>query len=153
MNRKNKFALLLLFSIGAAVAAEVPDPKLSPGVVDPTLTTQVICAKGWSTSTVRDVPESLKKQVYARYGVQPHQGYCSGPSGCEIDHIIPLTTAGANDINNLWPQPYDGTWNAHLKDKLEVKLHSLVCSGQIPLAQAQKEISTDWRVAYQKYMK
>jgi len=151
--KKISILTAIIFSSGIALADNMPNPQLTPGVADPTLTTQVICAKGWSTSTVRDVPESLKKQVYQRYNVQPHQGYCSGPNSCEVDHLIPLTAGGANDIHNLWPQPYDGPMSAHDKDRLEVKLHSLVCSGQISLAQAQKEISTDWRVAYQKYMK
>ena len=151
--KRNKFALLLLIAMGAAVAVEIPDPKLTPGVVDPSLTTQSICDPNFSTKTIRNVPESLKKQVYARYGVQNHQGYCSGPSGCEIDHSVSLELSGKNDIQNLWPQPYDGTWSAHMKDQLENKLHKMVCAGQLPLAQAQKEIATDWRVAYQKYMK
>jgi hypothetical protein len=44
----------------------------------------------------------------------------------------------------LWPESYwTEPWNAHLKDKLEDRLHELVCSGQIPLEQAQKEIATD----------
>jgi len=152
MNR-NKFALLLLIAMGAAVAQDIPDPKLTPGVTDPKLTAQVLCAPGFSTSTIRNVTEATKKQVYARYNVQNHAGYCSGPQGCEIDHLISLEIGGKNDIQNLWPQPYDGTWSAHMKDTLENKLHKMVCAGQLPLAQAQKEIATDWRVAYQKYVK
>jgi hypothetical protein len=151
--KRNKFALLLLLSIGAAVASEIPDPKVTPGLVDPALTAQVLCAAGFSTSTIRNVTEATKKQVYQRYNVQNHAGYCSGQQGCEIDHLISLEIGGKNDIQNLWPQPYDGTWNAHMKDTLENKLHKMVCAGQLPLAQAQKEIATDWRIAYQKYMK
>ena len=153
--KRNKFALLLLLSLGAADvrAADVPDSKVTPGLVDPTLTAQVLCAAGFSTTTIRNVTESTKKQVYQRYNVQNHAGYCSGPQGCEIDHLISLEIGGKNDIQNLWPQPYDGTWNAHMKDQLENRLHKLVCAGQLPLSQAQKEISTDWRAAYQKYMK
>jgi len=151
--KRNKFALLLLLSIGAAVAQDVPSPKITPGVVDTALTAQVLCAPGFSTTTIRNVTEATKKQVYANYGVQNHAGYCSGTQGCEIDHLISLEIGGKNDIQNLWPQPYEGQWNAHMKDTLENKLHKLVCAGQLPLAQAQKEIATDWRVAYQKYMK
>ena len=50
------------------------------------------------------------------------------------------------------PQPYAGEWNAHLKDKLEDRLHALVCAGKMPLAQAQHEIAADWITAYQKYV-
>ena len=149
----NKLALALLFVVGAANAVDVPDPKVTPGLVDPALTSQVLCASGFSTTTIRNVTEATKKQVYARYNVQNHQGYCAGASGCEIDHLISLEIGGKNGIENLWPQPYDGQWNAHMKDQLENKLHKLVCANQLPLDQAQKEISSDWRTAYTKYMK
>jgi hypothetical protein len=29
----------------------------------------------------------------------------------------------------LWPQPYGGEWSAHDKDRLECKLHHMVCKG------------------------
>ena len=38
-----------------------------------------------------------------------------------------LELGGANTSDNLWPQPYDGEWNAHDKDRLENKLHHIVC--------------------------
>ncbi len=39
-----------------------------------------------------------------------------------------------------------------MKDKLEDRLHALVCAGKVPLAVAQREIATDWIAAYQKYL-
>jgi hypothetical protein len=39
-----------------------------------------------------------------------------------------------------------------VKDKLENKLHDLICSGQLPVQQAQQEIEQDWIAAYQKYL-
>ena len=78
MNR-NVFALLLLISMGAAVAADVPDSKITPGLVDPALTAKVLCAQGFSTSTIRNVTEATKKQVYARYNVQNHVVYLPHP--------------------------------------------------------------------------
>lgn len=48
---------------------------------------------------------------------------CGGPHGCEVDHLISLELGGANAIENLWPQPFDGKWNAHVKDRLELRLH------------------------------
>jgi hypothetical protein len=39
-----------------------------------------------------------------------------------------------------------------MKDQLENRLHKMVCAGQLPLDQAQRDISTDWRAAYNKYM-
>ncbi|HZY45487.1 MAG TPA: HNH endonuclease, partial [Anaerolineae bacterium] len=69
-----------------------------------------------------------------------------------IDHIISLELGGSNSIRNLFPEPYTGDWNARIKDKLENKLHSLVCSGQVDLVTVQQEISTDWINAYIKYI-
>jgi hypothetical protein len=55
-------------------------------------------------------------------------------------------------VRNLWPEPYGSTdWNAHVKDELENRLHTMVCGGQIDLATAQKEIATDWIAAYKRY--
>jgi len=39
-----------------------------------------------------------------------------------------------------------------MKDKLEDRLHDLVCSGRMRLRDAQREIARDWIVAYQKIM-
>jgi hypothetical protein len=33
-------------------------------------------------------------------------------AGRRIDHLISLELGGANTVDNLWPQPYDGEWNA-----------------------------------------
>ena len=99
--------------------------------------------------------QQKKEQVYKSYGMPggDHTGACSGAEGCEVDHLISLEIGGANDEKNLWPQPYEGTRNAHLKDQLEKHFQKLVCGNQIPLAEAQKEISTNWIEAYKKYIK
>ena len=39
-----------------------------------------------------------------------------------------------------------------MKDKLETRLHKLVCYGKITLEEAQEAISTDWVKAYKKYI-
>jgi hypothetical protein len=43
-------------------------------------------------------------------------------------------------------------WNAHVKDKLEDRLHGLVCAGKLPIEQAQREIATDWIAVYERYL-
>src|SRR5205823_4516238 len=42
-------------------------------------------------------------------------------------------------------------WNARVKDQIENRLHDLVCSGELDLATAQREIASDWIAAYKKY--
>lgn len=144
----------LVLVIGAlsivAVAAELPNTMLTPGAVR-VVDQHTLCTT--STQLVRNVPQSEKLAVYREYGMdKPRTGYCATPSGCEVDHLISLELGGSNDLKNLWPQSYDGACNAHIKDKLENKLHALICAGTITMQEAQSAISTDWEAAYTKYV-
>jgi len=139
---------MISFLLAAVIVAAPikPDPKLTPGVADPTATVKKICTSGY-TATVRNVPASVKKQVFAEYHIDPTS------DKFEVDHLISLELGGSNDIKNLWPQSYTTQpLNAHRKDVLENKLHSLICSKQITIKNAQKAISVDWVNAYNKYI-
>ena len=132
-------------SVDPAYLAHLPNPSLTPGdVLD--VTTADICVSGYATK-VRNVTDAVKNQVYQEYGILSHQ-----PGSYEVDHLINLELGGSNSIKNLWPEPYTGDWNAHVKDKLEDKLHVLVCNGSLDLQTAQRAISTDWVAAYLKYI-
>lgn len=75
------------------------------------------------------------------------------PREYEVDHLISLELGGSNSIKNLWPESHlTKPLNAQIKDRLENKLHQLICSGEIAVEQAQQEIATDWIAAYQKYI-
>lgn len=148
-----KLLMLMLLSVHVAHAAELPDPQETPGKTRPGVTAADLCPVA-HTPTLRNVSEAEKRQVYMRYGLAGnHNGYCASLEGCEVDHLISLEIGGSNEVENLWPEPYDGTvWNAHVKDKLENKLHALVCARTVTLADAQHEIATDWIAAYKKYI-
>ena len=126
-------------------SAYLPNPQLTPGdALD--VTKADVCTPGYA-GKVRDVPTSVKNQVYREYGITSH------PAGAyEVDHLISLELGGSNSIKNLWPESYTGAWNAHIKDKLEDKMHQLVCAGSLDMKTAQQEISTDWVSAYTKYL-
>jgi hypothetical protein len=130
-------------SVIAAVAQPAPpgvpyqDPKLTPGAVFVSVTAAQVCVPGYSSS-VRDVSEAEKRAVYAEY----HEA--DVPGADEVDHLISLELGGSNVIQNLWPEPYAGTYGAHAKDKVEDYLHDQVCSGRMTLAAAQVAISTRW---------
>jgi hypothetical protein len=86
----------------------------------------------------------------SEYGLPPgpHPDY-------EVDHLIALELGGSDDKSNLWPEPrrsIEPTWSAERKDELENKLHELICSGQISVVEAQREIAEDWPAAYLKYI-
>ncbi len=120
--------------------------SLTPGATFK-VSAATICRSGYSRS-VRDVPESEKKQVYREYGIIHRT---SGEY--EVDHLISLELGGNNAIGNLWPELNDhphGYLNS--KDILENRLHALVCSGQLGLKVAQSAIAKDWVSAYHRYL-
>jgi hypothetical protein len=139
-------ALQLVSGLVYADSQNIPNPSLTPGDI---LTTSMedICTPGYSKS-VRNVPSSVKQEAYKAYGIYEH-----GPGEYEVDHLISLELGGSNSIKNLWPESYlTQPLNAHVKDKLENRLHALVCNGALSLAVAQTEIATNWVSAYQKYV-
>jgi hypothetical protein len=148
-----KIQLFTILALAALSASDLPDPTITPGASFPNVTKEQLCVHGY-TGTVRDVNEAEKEQVFKNYGLDGnHQGYCDVKRGCEVDHLISLELGGSNDIKNLWPQAYTGRdWSATKKDRLENKLHSLICSGEISIEDAQREISTNWIEAYKKHV-
>jgi len=72
----------------------------------------------------------------------------------ELDALVTPELGGTTDPGNLWPQRYAApVWNASVKDQLEELLPDLVCSQQLTLADAQREIATDWIAAYKKFFR
>jgi hypothetical protein len=128
----------------ACVLGANPDRRCSPGAYYSGLTKAVICSPGFRTSTIRNVPQSEKYQVESAYGLTP------GSYGrtLEIDHIVSLELGGSNDIANLFPEKANASPGYHVKDKLENKLHDLVCSGQMTLRTAQRRIASNWQALY-----
>ena len=137
-------AFLLLLST-AAYAEEkpiVPDRAMTYGAVDINGTLENICTPGYSKS-VRKVTVGTRNKVYAEYKVDPLRDYY------EVDHLVSLELGGSNDVKNLWPQSYTTVpWNAHVKDKLENRLHREICDGIITITEAQEAIRTDWIKTY-----
>jgi hypothetical protein len=138
----------------APLAGELPDRKLTPGTANAAISEEQYRAqcqtKGWTRLYRAPVSftNSLKKLQMKEYGYPLARIRVD-----EEDHVVPLCLAGApQDPANLWPQPRFGEWGADRKDTLEAKLCRLVCDGRVPLAEAQREIATDWIAAYRKYI-
>jgi hypothetical protein len=123
---------------------QLPDPKCTPGSIDPAVTQanihQTICVSGY-TRRVRP-PESDTERfkfdvAYRAYGTPRSEK-------TELDHLVSLELGGSNDAANLWPE-VPPTPNP--KDKVENALNSAVCDGRVTLAAAQRAIASDWMTA------
>jgi hypothetical protein len=125
----------------------IPDRSLTPGMTRPVSVSEV-CSLAHE-EVVRQVSDSLRQQVLAEYGMK-----ASNLNDYEIDYLITPGLGGADDIHNLWPEPYKShEWNARVKDALEERLHQLVCTHQVSLETAQRDIAADWIAAYKKYFR
>ena len=127
-----------------AEAIALPRRTLTPGS-----TRAVQVADLCSTQDLDNDPPvnpSLEQAVFKEYGVP-----ASSKKNYALDYLITPALGGADNIRNLWPQPYSSTWNARVKDQLEDHLHELVCQGRVQLATAQNDIASDWIAAYKRY--
>ena len=134
-------ASLSLCAAGAVGAA----PSLNHDVTPETIAS-TICVSGY-TAMVR--PASVYTNGVKLKLLQATGQDASAASAYELDHIVPLALGGhPRALDNLQLQPWPG---ARRKDRIEVKLQCLVCSGQVSLAEAQTAIAADWEAAYHKY--
>ena len=149
-------ALDRLLAFGADLPTFLrPDPALTPGVADPALTAEVLCAKKFTTRDVRSVTEAMKREVYERYGVQNHKGrFAKCKRGAEVDHVVSLELGGANAVENLWPEMYCGPWNAVKKGWPREPSAQTGLRRRTQLGcEAQQCISADSIVCYKEHMK
>src|SRR5579871_916229 len=97
--RRSLLVFVLVFALGKPASAgdhELPDPQLTPGDAIPNVTAAEVCTPGFARS-VRRVSLETRRDVFAEYGLQGnHTGYCGGPQGCEVDHLISLELGGSN---------------------------------------------------------
>ena len=146
----------MIFLLALAFLGGPPDADgliTVPGVVNMAITDankgQTICNPHWSTKSIRP-PTSYTNKI--KFALMDKAGIPRSQSKLyELDHDISIELAGhPSDPNNLSLQPYFGRFNAHLKDKLENRLHKETCNGTISLTDAQSEISSNWIAAYEK---
>jgi hypothetical protein len=138
------FSILPSRARHASVVFSLPDTSLTPGAAVP-FDRAMLCSQ--ETAGNKVVPAPLQRKVFEEYRIPG-----ADPRAYEVDYLITPALGGADDIRNLWPQPYSApNWNARVKDALEDRLHDMVCDGGIELGEAQREIATNWIAAYKKY--
>jgi hypothetical protein len=126
-----------------------PDRRCSPGAYYSRLTRRVICSSSFRAGAIRNVPESERHAVETEYGLAP-KGY---GRTLEIDRIVSLQLGGSNTIANLYPEEAsfaNGAPGYRAKDRLEKKVRSLVCSGDLSLRMVQRSIARNWRTLYKR---
>ena len=130
---------------GAGGATHLPDASLTPGVVS-SLTAAELCDGARPSRTVTLASRDAVLRSYQMEQVSADL--------FELDALVTPELGGTTDPGNLWPQRYAApVWNASVKDQLEELLPDLVCSQQLTLADAQREIATDWIAAYKKFFR
>lgn len=148
-------AWIRLAAFGVLLAVALMDPAAAQGAmalnsdVRQDTIHQTICISGY-TATVRpstSYTNGIKRKLLRETGRSE-----TAAGDFELDHIVPLALGGhPRSPNNLMLQSWEGSSGAKRKDRLEVKLQCLVCSGQILLADAQRSIYQDWPRAYHRY--
>ena len=132
----------------------LPNPMLTPGAIDPSVTPQnlqsTVCVKGY-TATVR--PDKRETNRLKREQLRQYRYADRNPQNYEEDHLIPLNIGGdPHKPKNLWPQPRSGAWGADQKNDLEFVVYKMVCKGEIGLAEAQQRVARNWIEAYQAWV-
>lgn len=104
----------------------------------------VVCQH--STRERRSVWSGIHRLAFTEYGFT----YPQARGAFEVDHLIPLELGGDNTIANLWPEAAEPTPGFYQKDKVENFLHRQVCAGALGLADAQRQIATDWMAVWKR---
>ncbi len=132
-------------------AFALPDPTMTPGAIDPTVTLERICTE--STRRRRPPSTRLCDAVFAAYSIPPAHRY-----EYECDHDVPIALGGLTVSTNLWPQP---NVEAAIKDRLEAEMQRRACAAYRTLApaeaeeilrQEQRKIAEDWPAAARRYL-
>jgi hypothetical protein len=122
-----------------------PDPRCTPGSLNPTVTVNVLKGSGFTTQCIRNQAkgssESQKSIVFKWYGIPSN-------STCEKDHFVPLEAGGADSLDNIWPQcgPSGATGSKvyfRQKDQVEHYIAAQVKAGMNQQA-AEQGIRSDW---------
>ncbi len=121
------------------------NPDITQGNIDET-----ICNPEWSTRSIRPPANYTNRLKFEQ--MEEDGDSDTNPRDYEEDHLIPLELGGnPTDPNNLWPEPFDTSiqdGGARSKDRVENYLHREVCSGDLTLEEAQREIVSDWYHVY-----
>jgi cytochrome c-type biogenesis protein CcmH/NrfF len=142
--RRALFAAIAL-ALTTSVPALAGQVALNPDVRQETIST-TICVPGYTASVrpASSFTNAIKHRLLAQAGHDSTRA-----ADYALDHIVPLALGGHPSLlENL---QLEESAEAKRKDRIEVKLQCLVCSGQVSLGDAQRAIMNDWEAAYHRY--
>lgn len=123
----------------------LPDAACTPGSIAPRARNEV-CMSGFELTKRPSGTDAAKTKAMVAYGVPT-----ADRSRTELDHLVPLSLGGSNDVTNLWPElsdiPNAGFRNS--KDAVERRVLTAVCRAAkpVPLDKAQLAMAHDWTTA------
>ena len=130
---------------------QLPDPRCTPGGIDPSVTVDTLRDPRWRTGCIRNcqTSESEKHIAYAFYNLPRPPVNSGADQVCELDHLVPLELGGADGMGNIWPECGSTTVvlnerSFKIKDRVENYLADEVKAGRMPISEAQHGIADDW---------
>ena len=131
------------------VAASACDRSVYNAHVSQATISQTICQPGY-TKAVRppaNFTNGVKQKLVKRAGYPESEVY-----KYKLDYVVPVALGGhPRKLENFELIRREGPSISKRKNGIEEKLQCLVCAGELSLADAQHEASTDWEAAYQRY--
>ncbi len=126
-----------------------PDPRLTPGVVA-TTNSAAVCQQSKHVPRISPTNPliSLTEQdtIFKAYRISP-----TASKHYALDFLIPLQLGGATTPANVWPMSTTKGVGFTEKQLLNVRMHILVCHGEMPLTEAQKLMADDWVGLWVRY--
>jgi hypothetical protein len=119
-----------------------PPLRVTPGVARSSRA--AICPQVGAALLAAHPGRAVTSRVFAEYGVRPRFR-----PRYRIDLLVPADLDGTDSRRNLWPQPVHAFY---AKNRLERRLHALVCSGRITLGSAQRAIRRNWKRAFHRFL-
>ena len=138
-------AILGLLLVGAS--SDFDSGVFNPEVTQETVE-QTICVPGYAKAMrpSTNITHAVKQRLLKRSGRDRADAF-----EYKLDYIVPVALGGhPSKVENFELQRRGGA-AAKRKIEIEAKLHCLVCSGDLTLADAQREISNGWEAAYNRY--
>jgi hypothetical protein len=132
----------------AAAAGPVPSEVLDPGVTPETIAATICQADYAKRARAPDtVTGGIKLRLLNQHGLSEGSLY-------RLEQRMPLELGGhPSDPRNFTLEYWDTEASANRKLQLLRVLQGRVCDRQMGLREAQAAYFTDWRAAYERYIK